>query len=50
MYFECNTDVDINFHSLDCVNGVCKNKCSIADDSKRNYDWYKHLLSVRNCS
>ena len=43
-FFECQKDSDINYPKLECINGTCKNGCSITDDSdKEEYDWDKRV-------
>ena len=42
--FECSLDPHINFPKIECLNGTCKNNCSIFDESDKDIDcWMKRV-------
>ena len=37
--FSCSFDHDINYPSLQCINGTCENSCVIQNESSKKHNW-----------
>ena len=41
-FISCQKDKDINFHTLECINGSCENQCTIINElGSSDVDWEK---------
>ena len=45
MMFECSKDQHVNFHKIECLQGSCKHKCKIIDESGKDMDCWGRKVS-----
>ena len=45
MMFECSKDKHVNFPKIECIEGRCKNKCKILDESEKKLDCWQKKVS-----
>ena len=41
--FECPENKEISYPYLNCIHGICINKCGIKDDSNKRYNWNQEV-------